>query len=185
MRLYIIIFLLSIPFAKETVRIYINSMSDYIILSEMGIELDHHRTDREVHAYATDKEINALLDKGYQVEPIINQARAYYLSLIEDSKNSDNPFRSYHNYDEMTDFLTNINSQYPDITSLESIGQSVQGRELWVMQITDNPNVDEPEPEFKYIANMHGDETVGRELSLYLIEWLVEGYENNQRASYD
>ena len=113
MRLCIIILLLSIPFSKETVRIHINSMSDYIILSEMGIELDHHRTDKEVHAYVTDKEINTLQDNGYQIDYITNQAREYYLSLIEDSKNSDNPFRSYHNYNEMTDFLTNINSQYP------------------------------------------------------------------------
>ena len=30
---------------------------------------------------------------------------------------------------------------------------------------------------------MHGDETVGRELSLYLIEWLVEGYGAVQRAT--
>lgn len=184
MRLCIIILLLSISFSKETVRIHINSMSDYIILSEMGIELDHHRTDKEVHAYVTDKEINTLQDNGYQIDYITNQAREYYLSLIEDPQNSDNPFRSYHNYNEMTDFLTNINSQYPDITSLESIGQSVQGRELWVMQITDNPNVDEPEPQFKYIANMHGDETPGREFSLYLIEWLCENYNINNRATY-
>jgi len=30
---------------------------------------------------------------------------------------------------------------------------------------------------------MHGDETVGRELSLYLIEWLVSNYGINQRAT--
>jgi carboxypeptidase D len=79
--------------------------------------------------------------------------------------------------------MQDIAGQYPDITKLESIGQSVQGRELWVIEISDNPGVNEIEPEFKYVANMHGDETVGRELSLYLIEWLVEGYGNNQRAT--
>ena len=30
---------------------------------------------------------------------------------------------------------------------------------------------------------MHGDETVGRELSLYLIEWLVTTYENDIRST--
>ena len=77
---------------------------------------------------------------------------------------------------ELTDFLLNINDEFPNITNLFSIGQSVQGRELWVLEISDNPGINEVEPEFKYIANMHGDETVGRELCLYLISWFVNGY---------
>ena len=62
--------------------------------------------------------------------------------------------RSYHNYSELTEFLENISSQYPHITRLESIGQSVQGRELWVLEISDNPGINEIEPEFKYVANI-------------------------------
>ena len=91
--------------------------------------------------------------------------------------------RSYHDYNELTDFLININSEFPAITNLFSIGQSVQGRELWVLEISDNPGVNEIEPEFKYIANMHGDETVGRELCLYLISWFVNGYGTDERAT--
>lgn len=69
----------------------------------------------------------------------------------------------YHNYTAMTAFLQGIAASYPNITKLFSIGNSVQGRELWVMEISDFPGSNEPgEPEFKYIANMHGDEVVGR-----------------------
>ena len=174
----------SIVFCKETIKINISSMDDYYSLSKLGIEFDHYRTNNEVHAYATENEIKLLKENGYVVEKIPNQAHSYYLSLINESKNSDNPLREYHNYTEMTNFLADISSEYPDITSLESIGQSVQGRELWVMKITDNPDTDEPEPEFKYIANMHGDETPGREFSLFLIEWLCENYNTNDRATY-
>lgn len=43
-----------------------------------------------------------------------------------------------------------------------SVGKSVMGQHLWVLEISDKPGQQEPEPNFKYIANMHGDEPSGR-----------------------
>ncbi|KAK0150142.1 Carboxypeptidase M [Merluccius polli] len=37
-------------------------------------------------------------------------------------------------------------------------------------------------PEFNYVANMHGNEVVGRELLLQLIDFLVEGYHSNSSS---
>ena len=184
--IYISFLILNLLFAnveKQMVKITFNSYLELHELVEMGIDFDHHRTMTEVHAFVTNEEFELISQLNFGIQKIENQAKLYFEELKKNTFNSRNPMEDYHDYNELTTFLQNIATVYPNITKLESIGQSVQGRELWVMEISDNPGINEIEPEFKYVANMHGDETVGRELSLYLIEWLVQGYGNNDRAT--
>ncbi len=82
----------------------------------------------------------------------------------------------YPSYGELSTLLSDWATAYPAICRRVSIGQSAQGRELWVLQITDNPGVEEDEPEFAYLSTMHGDETVGTVLCLNFIETLLTGY---------
>ncbi|XP_029111423.1 carboxypeptidase D isoform X3 [Scleropages formosus] len=83
----------------------------------------------------------------------------------------------HHHYSDMELFLLRYSTDYPAIARHYSVGKSVENRELYVMEISDNPGVHEQgEPEFKYVANMHGNEVVGRELLLNLIEYLCRNY---------
>lgn len=81
----------------------------------------------------------------------------------------------YHDYSEMTDLLRNIHSRYPDNSALYDIGKSLGGKSLWAMALSayaPNQHV-LLRPEVKYIGNMHGNEVVGLEILLYLIEYLL------------
>ncbi|KAM3963849.1 LOW QUALITY PROTEIN: carboxypeptidase D svr [Aphomia sociella] len=83
----------------------------------------------------------------------------------------------HHNYGKMEAYLRELNEKYPAITKLTSIGKSVEDRELYVLEVTRDPGKHIPgKPEFKYIANMHGNEVVGRELLLLLAKYLCQQY---------
>ncbi|KAG2377819.1 hypothetical protein C9374_008904 [Naegleria lovaniensis] len=101
-------------------------------------------------------------------------------------KRSSNSLLTYHSYDSLTAKLTDLHQRYANMTSLFSIGKSVAQRELWVLKLFSNTTIGAPDqssklgyqkPKFKYVANMHGDETVGRELVLYLAEFLLSKYQ--------
>lgn len=86
----------------------------------------------------------------------------------------------HHNNRELNEFLNQVNHKCPEITRVYELSRpSVRGWPLTVIEISDNPGQHEPlEPEFKYIANMHGNEVLGRELLLALADYLCEGYRN-------
>ncbi|XP_058980289.1 carboxypeptidase D-like isoform X2 [Musca domestica] len=90
----------------------------------------------------------------------------------------------HHNFTAMEKFLRDIADSYPSITRLYSIGKSVQNRDLWVMEIFATPGQHVPGvPEFKYVANMHGNEVVGKEMLLLLTKYICERYNFDNRIT--
>ncbi|MED6261809.1 hypothetical protein ATANTOWER_010387 [Ataeniobius toweri] len=65
----------------------------------------------------------------------------------------------YHSNSEIEQYLHQVSSANPDITHLYSIGKSVKGQQLWVLALGVSPRRHTVGvPEFKYVANMHGNE---------------------------
>jgi len=124
---------------------------------------------------------NRLKDQGINIFQVEDKDRLYADSLYQATINSDNPMGHYHTYQEITDTLQYWQQQYPNIAEVHSIGQTVQGRQMWVMKISDNVSIEEAEPEFKYISTIHGDEVVGKEMLMKLIYLLLSQYGNNAR----
>ena len=91
---------------------------------------------------------------------------------------------SHTSNEDLEDFVFEMHRKFPLITQVKIIGRSVMGRPLLVLIISDNPETHElKEPEFKYVANMHGNEVVGREVLINLAHWLLYNYESNETAT--
>lgn len=84
----------------------------------------------------------------------------------------------YHQPAEIESIFSRLAKENPNIVAVHSIGTSLEGRDLTVIQISKNVGDKRNllKPMFKYVANMHGDETIGRALMVYLAEYLVLNY---------
>jgi hypothetical protein len=82
----------------------------------------------------------------------------------------------YPSHSDITKKLQAAVAKLPGRMKIFSIGKSIKGKDLWVVKISDNVEIDEVEPEFKYISSMHGDEITGRELTTFMIEEIAENY---------
>ncbi|MGQ9853640.1 MAG: M14 family zinc carboxypeptidase, partial [Candidatus Oleimicrobiaceae bacterium] len=84
---------------------------------------------------------------------------------------------NYHSYEEVLALLRNMQAAHPDLATLLSAGKSYQGRELWVVQVT-NRKVGAPEekPAVFIAGSLRGDEPVGTAVSWAVIDHLLRGY---------
>lgn len=90
----------------------------------------------------------------------------------------------YVTNEQLQKCLKNIESRYPLLSKVYSIGRSVNGQDLSVISISENVHSREVgKPMFKYVANIHGDEALGRQLLLVLAEYLLEQYHHNDRIN--
>lgn len=86
----------------------------------------------------------------------------------------------YHGPEEIQTIFNRLAKENPNIAAVHSLGTSLEGRDLTVIEISKNVAGGQRrellKPMFKYVANMHGDETIGRALMVYLAEYLVLNY---------
>jgi hypothetical protein len=167
-----------VPFSnKFPVEILIDEGAPVYPLVEMGIDIDA-AGEGWIRAYVSPSEVQLIELLGYTVKRIPNQALRMWRTLQEQPRERKEEWDDYHNNAEIETYLAGVAADHPDIVRYFSVGQSVLGRDLWIAKITDNPDVQEDEPEFKYISTMHGDEPVGTENCLRLIELLTDNYDS-------
>ena len=84
------------------------------------------------------------------------------------------PFRSFLRYDEIRDFVCALVEVRPDLVKLTSIGTSREGRELYMLAITDyQTGAPEEKPAYLIHGNIHAAELSGTHAALYTARQLV------------
>lgn len=107
-----------------------------------------------------------------------SQGAVGFFSFPPSSHSTGNNLNSYeyHSYESMTECLITLSEQYPDIVRLESIGTTYEGRSIWMMKISDNPDQDENEPAVFFMGAHHGNEKPSYESLIFFLEFIVKTY---------
>jgi len=95
----------------------------------------------------------------------------------------ENYANEYHTFDQMEQMLQNIADSYPSFTSLYSIGKSYEDRDIWCLEITDNPGIDEEEPGVFYMGVHHAREWPTLEICLNIADKLTSEYDSDINIS--
>lgn len=157
-------------------------------LHSMGIQsIEAPKNASFIEVYVNLEQLQMVENVGLQFEKEINPSIKLHQREMEKSsilnKKRDTTVNQYHNYNSLVSFIDSIVQQYPLIAKKISIGESNQGRSIIGIKLSKNPEKNEVEPEFKYVGNMHGDETVGREMLIQLINLFCTSYGKDDRIS--
>lgn len=86
-------------------------------------------------------------------------------------------FDRYYRYDELSRILADLGRRYPHLLRIESIGNSHEGREIWLATVTRfETGADCDKPALFIDGNIHATEVAASMACLYLLNTLLTAY---------
>ncbi|MZD10432.1 carboxypeptidase [Streptomyces sp. SID5785] len=90
----------------------------------------------------------------------------------------------FHTHDELTALLRSWVAARPGLARLESIGRSLEGRDIWLMTLTStDTGPAEDKPAFFVEAGIHAAEWTGGYAALHLVHRLLDAYGQDERIT--
>jgi murein tripeptide amidase MpaA len=86
-------------------------------------------------------------------------------------------FNRFYRYDDLTRLLNEYAAEYPQLCKVESIGKSYEGRDVWLVTVTNTATGPAAEKPALWVdGNLHASEVAGSAAALYFIHSLVTRY---------
>ncbi|MFA6008364.1 MAG: M14 family zinc carboxypeptidase [Desulfobacteraceae bacterium] len=165
---------------RSPYHIIISSPDDLNYLVHMGADIDRV-SGHMVYAYLSPFERDLLQSMLFPITSVPDLEKTAHLLYHGKRIKADEPALYYPTYDQLTTMLADFALSYPVLCHVSSIGQSVQGRDLWAVTISDNAEDREAEPVVSLVSTLHGNEPVGTVLLVELIRYLLENYNTDPR----
>lgn len=164
------------PLQKQ-IKVEFASTDQLNQLRSMGLDIWKIYADHIVAAVDYEK-VAEIEEQGFSVEVISDDA---WNVLAPESTRppSKGTFGSYRSHDAVEAMLRDMESS--GVAKVYDIGDSVEGRDIWAVRISDNPTIDEDEdePSVLFVGCHHAREWISVEVPLYLAQYLTDNYATN------
>ena len=194
-------------FPQDIKKIKLFIDNDLDLQKAYSMDIDHEHffkgKDNGIVLYVDENEFQSISESGLHFEILIDDWKAYYHSIPKLTEGEKEVFRieskrdfnvsgfdygsmgGYYTLAEIEADLDEMFLLYPNIiTQKFSIGTSVEGRTIWAVKISDNPNMNEDEPKVGFDALVHAREPQSMATQMYFIWYLLENYGNDPEATY-
>ncbi|NOX65334.1 MAG: T9SS type A sorting domain-containing protein [Chlorobi bacterium] len=189
----------------KKVKIYLNEINSAGKLNSAGLEIDHahFNRDKSIDVFLDEVQFAHLQSSSLRYKVLIDDWYKYYsaqqkfssfdkkASLMKTAQQYGvtgfdyGSMGGYYTLDEVIQKLDEMYAAYPNlITEKDSIGHSVENRPIYAVKISDNPNVDEDEPEVLYTALHHAREPESMMQMIYFMYYLLENYGTDSEVTY-
>ena len=149
----------------KQVRVQTPNSESISELQSAGLDIDHsHQQLGEWIEFAIpESKIVQLITTQLSYEIIHEDLEVFYASRLDNNYESRDfelgSMGGYYTFAEIEEQLDILYVNYPNlVTEKVSLGTSLEGRNVWMVKMSDNPNLDETEAEMLYTGLHHARE---------------------------
>ncbi len=182
-------------------KVSINTENDALAkLSALGIAVDHGELKNGHFITDINSDEYALIQKDFNLTVLETDMEQVYARLIMEDLLNPNPpaldrfgcsyttptnfnlgsMGSYLTYQEMLDELDEMVALYPNLITVKQMLSptltTAEGRPIYYVKISDNPNTDEAEPKVLYTGLHHAREPMSMMSLIFYMHYILENY---------
>lgn len=210
-----VLFAVQFTFAQKysKVKIYANN-AELAQLASMGLAIDHGTRKQDTYYISdfSEQEILVIDQSGLPYEVVVDDVKAYYAQQLElvQPKNATcagnggsgsgapavpanfetnaGNYAGFYTYQQMLDELDDMAAQYPNLITVKapiSTFQTWEGRPIYHVKISDNPNTSEgSETKVLYTAIHHAREPMSMSEVIFYMWYLLENYASSEEIQF-
>ncbi|TVQ16902.1 MAG: T9SS C-terminal target domain-containing protein [Bacteroidetes bacterium] len=181
-------------------------------LTRLGLALPavNFKAGISIQGELSESELKQIADAGFQYEIIIEDMTRYYQQrnagididevnrMMKQSSRNSTPYATpenfmlgsmggFHTYAELLDDLNAMRALFPGLISEKeaiSTNSTIEGRPVYWVRISNNPEVTQDKPRVLYTALTHAREPASMQQMLFQMWYLLENYDSDPEIQY-